>query len=117
MQLQFKSLRSETLYTLTIGTASGTLTGAAEPFVTQEADDADMFLPIRTQTGYIRIGGFTEGLGADFRGRVKDLRKQGMDKLVVDLRGNGGGLMNEAVNIVSAFVPKGSLVVSLPKMY
>lgn len=65
-----------------------------------------------TKTGYIRIGGFTEGLGADFRGRVKELKKQGMDKLVVDLRGNGGGLMNEAVNIVSAFVPKGSLVVS-----
>ena len=65
-----------------------------------------------TKTGYIRIGGFTEGLGADFRGRVKELRKQGMDKLVIDLRGNGGGLMNEAVNIVSAFVPKGSLVVS-----
>ncbi len=35
-----------------------------------------------------------------------------MDKLVIDLRGNGGGMMNEAVNIVSAFVPKGSLVVS-----
>ena len=65
-----------------------------------------------TKTGYIRIGGFTEGLGADFRSRVKELRKQGMDKLVIDLRGNGGGMMNEAVNIVSAFVPKGSLVVS-----
>ena len=60
MQLQFKSLRSETVYTLTIGTGSGTLTGAAEPFVTQEADDADMFLPIRTQTGYIRIVGVND---------------------------------------------------------
>ena len=60
MQIQFKSLRSETLYTLTIGTASGTLTGAAEPFVTQEADDADMFLPIRTQTGYVRIVGVND---------------------------------------------------------
>ena len=65
-----------------------------------------------TTTGYIRIGGFTEGLGADFRSKVNELRKQGIDKLLVDLRGNGGGLMNEAVNIVSAFVPKGSLVVS-----
>ena len=65
-----------------------------------------------TKTGYILIGGFTEGLGAEFRSKVKELRKQGMDKLVIDLRGNGGGLMNEAVNIVSAFVPKGSLVVS-----
>ena len=65
-----------------------------------------------THTGYIRIGGFTDGLGADFRSGVKTLIKEGMEKLVIDLRGNGGGLMNEAVNIVSAFVPKGSLVVS-----
>ena len=65
-----------------------------------------------TSTGYIRIGGFTEGLGTEFRSKVKDLRKQGIDKLVIDLRGNGGGLMNEAVNVVSAFVPRGSLVVS-----
>ncbi len=65
-----------------------------------------------TKTGYIRIGGFTDGLGAEFRSKVKDLKKQGMDILVIDLRGNGGGLMNEAVNIVSCFVPKGSLVVS-----
>ena len=60
MQLQFKSLRSGTLYTLTIGTASGTLTGAAEPFTTQEADDADMFLPIRTQSGYIHTVGIND---------------------------------------------------------
>jgi len=65
-----------------------------------------------TTTGYIKIGGFTDGLGGLFRGKVKELKKQGMDKLVVDLRGNGGGLMNEAINIVSAFVPKGSLVVT-----
>nr|MCR5519172.1 PDZ domain-containing protein [Bacteroidales bacterium] len=63
-------------------------------------------------TAYIRIGGFTEGLGEDFRSKVKALKGRGMEKLVIDLRGNGGGLMNEAVNIVSAFVPKGSLVVS-----
>ena len=60
MQLQFKSLRSGTLYTLAIGTASGTLTGAAEPFTTQEADDADMFLPIRTQSGYIHTVGIND---------------------------------------------------------
>ena len=65
-----------------------------------------------TKTGYILISSFTEGLGEEFRAKVKELKKQGMDKLVIDLRGNGGGLMHEAVNIVSAFVPKGSLVVS-----
>lgn len=63
-------------------------------------------------TGYISITGFTEGLGNDFRARVRELRQKGMTKLVVNLRGNGGGLLSEAVNIVSAFVPKGSLVVS-----
>ena len=63
-------------------------------------------------TGYILIGGFTEGLGAEFRSKVKELKGKGMEKLVIDLRGNGGGLMAEAINIVSAFVPKGSLVVS-----
>ena len=65
-----------------------------------------------TKTGYIRIGGFTDGLGNDFRSKVSALKAQGMDKLVIDLRGNGGGLMHEAVGIVSAFVPKSSLVVS-----
>lgn len=60
MQLQFKSLRSGTVYTLSVGTASGTLTGAAEPFTTQEADDVDMFLPIRTQSGYIRTVGIND---------------------------------------------------------
>ena len=65
-----------------------------------------------SKTGYILIGGFTEGLGAEFRSKVAELKKKGMDKLVIDLRGNGGGILGEAVNIVSAFVPKGSLVVS-----
>jgi len=40
------------------------------------------------------------------------LKGQGMKRLVLDLRGNGGGLMSEAINIVSLFVPKGSLVVT-----
>jgi carboxyl-terminal processing protease len=44
--------------------------------------------------------------------KYKDLKSKGMKRLVLDLRGNGGGLMSEAVNIVSLFVPKGSLVVS-----
>lgn len=63
-------------------------------------------------TGYILQTGFTEGVGKDVRNAVVRLKKQGMQKLVLDLRGNGGGLMEEAVEIVSIFVPKGSLVVS-----
>jgi len=62
--------------------------------------------------GYISQNGFADGVGADFRQKVTELKKQGMKTLVLDLRGNGGGLMNEAAEIVSVLVPKGSLVVS-----
>ena len=59
-QIKFKSLRAGTDYTVNIYDAaySGNpipLKGGAEPFVTQEDDDEDMFLPVRTQSGYIRI--------------------------------------------------------------
>ena len=63
-------------------------------------------------TGYILQGGFTENVSSDIRAKVLELKKQGMKRLVLDLRGNGGGLMGEAIKIVSLFVPKGTLVVS-----
>ncbi|MBR6414729.1 MAG: S41 family peptidase [Bacteroidales bacterium] len=63
-------------------------------------------------TGYILQTGFTTNVSADVRNAYYKLKEQGMKKLVLDLRGNGGGLMSEAINIVSLFVPKGSLVVS-----
>lgn len=63
-------------------------------------------------TGYILQTGFTERVSEDVRNAYLKLKDQGMKKLVLDLRGNGGGLLQEAVNIVSLFVPKGSVVVS-----
>ena len=63
-------------------------------------------------TGYILQTGFTENVSGELRTKFQELKKLGMKRLVLDLRGNGGGLMNEAINIVSLFVPKGSLVVS-----
>ncbi len=63
-------------------------------------------------TGYILQSGFTENVSAELRSKFQELKRQGMKKFVLDLRGNGGGLMGEAINIVSLFVPKGSLVVS-----
>ena len=64
------------------------------------------------KTGYILQSGFTEGVGADVKAAVQRLKAQGMEQLVLDLRSNGGGLLQEAVNIVSIFIPKGSLVVT-----
>lgn len=63
-------------------------------------------------TGYIFQTGFTEKVSEDVRAAVLDLKKQGMKRLVLDLRGNGGGLMDEAVKILSLFVPKGTVVVT-----
>lgn len=56
--IQFTSLRNGRQYTLTIGGGSGTaipLKGAAQPFTTREDNDEDIFVPVRTQSGYIRI--------------------------------------------------------------
>ena len=75
-------------------------------------DDIEYAGMLEDGVGYISQNGFSDGVGADFRRRVTELKKQGMKTLVLDLRGNGGGLMNEAAEIVSVLVPKGSLVVS-----
>ncbi|MBR3074679.1 MAG: S41 family peptidase [Bacteroidales bacterium] len=75
--------------------------------------DIEYYGYIAPHTAYIYQSGFTEGVGEQMRAALKDLRRQGqLDTLVLDLRGNGGGLLNEAIEIVSIFVPKGSLVVS-----
>ena len=63
-------------------------------------------------TGYILQTGFTDNVTGEIRTKFQELKKQGMKRLVLDLRGNGGGLMSEAINIVSLFVPKGSLAVT-----
>lgn len=63
-------------------------------------------------TGYISQTKFTENVSKTLKDKYLDLKKQGMKRFILDLRSNGGGLMSEAIKIVSLFVPKGSLVVS-----
>ena len=63
-------------------------------------------------TGYIKLDEFTKDAGKNVLEAYKKLKAEGADKLVLDLRGNGGGLLNEAVNIVNIFVDKGQTVVS-----
>ena len=67
---------------------------------------------INDRDGYVLMTKFTDGVGQGIRDAYHTLKQKGMKRLVLDLRGNGGGLMNEAVNIVSLFVPKGSVVVT-----
>ena len=63
--------------------------------------------------GYINLTGFTEGSSKDFRKAVIALKSEGAKSLVIDLRGNGGGALIEAVNIVGLFVPRSTEVVSM----
>ena len=69
------------------------------------------FVDEANKVGYVKLNGFTATAGIDVRNAMKELKDQGMEKMVLDLRGNGGGLLREAVNIVNLFVPKNELVV------
>lgn len=61
--------------------------------------------------GYIYLSSFTTGSTREVRHALMELRRQGMKRLVLDLRDNGGGAIDEAVNIVNLFVGKGQKVV------
>ena len=61
--------------------------------------------------GYINLNSFTEGCSKDVRRALIELKKQGATSLVLDLRGNGGGSEQEAVDILNLWLPKGVTVV------
>ena len=67
---------------------------------------------VADQTGYINLSGFTSKASQEVRQALIDLKKQGATKLIIDLRGNGGGLLDEAVSICNLFVNKGQEIVS-----
>ena len=62
--------------------------------------------------GYMHFDTFTENGAQEVKSTVIALKEQGAQSLILDLRGNGGGIMEEAVKIVNIFVPKGQEVVS-----
>lgn len=64
------------------------------------------------KVGYLHYSGFTNGSSNRVKETILDLKKKGAESLVIDLRGNGGGILDEAVNIVNFFVRKGLEIVS-----
>lgn len=64
------------------------------------------------KVGFIKLVQFSRTTGDDMDKAVAELTKQGMKSLILDLRYNPGGLLNEAVSVSELFLPKGSLVVS-----
>lgn len=63
--------------------------------------------------GYVLLNGYTENTARDLRRAVAELKQDGARRLVLDLRGNPGGLMSEAVKVVNLFIPRGKEVVGM----
>ncbi|KJD34049.1 peptidase S41 [Tamlana nanhaiensis] len=70
------------------------------------------FSMINTTTGYIVLSAFSRKAHTETNYALRDLKAQGAKRIILDLRGNPGGLVNEAIKIVNLFVPKGQLVVT-----
>ena len=77
-----------------------------------EAPDIPYSGMLDDKTGYIALRSFTKTASRSVQSKYTKLQGEGMERLVLDLRGNGGGLLREAVNLVNLFVPKGQEVVS-----
>ena len=70
------------------------------------------FSMVNDKTGYIVLSQFSDKAASQTSYAIRDLKAQGAKRLILDLRGNPGGLVNEAINIVNMFVPRGQLVVT-----
>ena len=70
------------------------------------------FSMVNNKTGYIVLSSFSDKAFLETNYALRDLKAQGAERIILDLRGNPGGLVNEAIKIVNLFVPKGQLVVT-----
>ncbi len=75
-------------------------------------DPVPHYQMISDQIGYIAFDRFNNKASSSVKNAFVDLKTQGMSKLILDLRGNPGGLLNEAIDITNFFVPKNETVVS-----
>ena len=66
-------------------------------------------------TGYVRLTLFSDRTDGELKKALADLEKQGMERLVLDLRGNGGGLLGAAIDVASEFLEEGVVAYQLSK--
>ncbi|MEX0997175.1 MAG: S41 family peptidase [Flavobacteriaceae bacterium] len=86
-------------------TQTATLTRAA---LTEKA--VPFYTLMQGNVGYIVLSAFNPKTTTETRAALVELKKQGATSIVLDLRGNPGGLMRESINIVNLFVPKGEII-------
>ena len=71
---------------------------------------------LENDIGYIEISSFDEGTADDFKSKYEQLKSEGITSLIIDLRNNGGGLVDEALQIADYIVPKGKdLLITVDK--
>ncbi len=79
---------------------------------TVEINPVPFYVMVDDEVGYISFVEFNKKASAEVKKAFLDLKSQGMKKVIIDVRHNPGGLLNEAVNIVNFFIPKDKIVVT-----
>ena len=77
-----------------------------------EVSAVPFFKLLDDRTGYIVLSRFNAKASSEVARAVKDLKSQGAEKIILDLRGNPGGLLGEAINVSNIFLPKDQLIVT-----
>ncbi|MEM8998623.1 MAG: S41 family peptidase [Bacteroidota bacterium] len=77
-----------------------------------EIDAVPYYNMVDEKTGYVVLSRFNRKASSQTRAAIQDLKGQGAELLILDLRGNPGGLLSEAINVTNLFVPKGELIVT-----
>ncbi len=77
-----------------------------------EVDAVPFYNMVDDKTGYIVLAKFNEKASGQTKEALLDLKGKGAEKIILDLRGNPGGLLSEAINVTNLFVPKGELIVT-----
>jgi len=75
-------------------------------------DAVPFYKMVDAKTGYIVLSKFNQKASAQTIEALENLKNQGAEKIILDLRGNPGGLLSEAINVTNIFVPKGELIVT-----
>ncbi|NKI31242.1 S41 family peptidase [Croceivirga thetidis] len=77
-----------------------------------EIDAVPFYGMVNDKTGYIVLSKFNKKASSETRSAMQDLKGKGAERLILDLRGNPGGLLSEAINVTNLFVDKGELIVT-----
>ena len=75
-------------------------------------DNVPYYGMVSEDVGYIKLSDFTTNAGKEVKNALLEVKNRGATSIILDLRDNPGGLLNEAVNVSNVFIPKGSEVVS-----